>query len=253
MGLIFSFYSDSAEKGRPFTLACVASILARWGFDVLVADLGLEQAMLDEYFPKPRRIADSTGLLKLVEDHVAHLDPAPENYLISIDRPRAGSGRLDLLPAGIEPVEVVRARNLNWRDLYKENNLGEFLESCRAEWSRKYHFTLIDCPPGVTSISGICMAQFPDFLVPCLTRNTVATTRTLDVVHRAIAAHDALPLDRAALMIVPAVLTEFDQRPSNSTFWESTSARVGPLIANWASRNVELAAILRRPAANDTG
>ena len=125
------------------------------------------------------------------------------------------NGRLDFIPAGAGDDAYIRlVQELDWARLY-ERGFGDFLEDCRLRWKAMYDFVLIDSRTGITDMGGICTAQLPEILVMLFTANEQSLRGTLDVACRAVTAQDALPYDRAQLMVLP-VPTRFDAREETS-------------------------------------
>jgi len=127
-----------------------------------------------------------------------------------------------------------------------ERGLGEFLEDCRAIWKSEYDVVLIDSRTGITDIGGICTVQLPEVLVMLFTANEQSIRGTLDVARRAVATHDAMPYDRAGLMITP-IPTRFDAREEykRARSWQGRFVTdLKPLFDNWVSRDVPIERLL---------
>jgi RNA polymerase sigma factor (sigma-70 family) len=246
MGTIVSFYTNDSRPGQSFILARVASILCQWGFQVLLSDWNLDQPrLLSDHLTAQSSDLRRRGLTSLVDDYVRNGDATPERYVVPISQSTSG-GRLDLLPVDTFSRSVTTPTGaIDWAELYSENDLGRFIEDCRATWVNQYDFTLVDCPAGVVTASGICMAQLPDILVFCVPPDVDIAAKTVAVVRRAITAHDALPFDRAGLMVVPVILAA-NEAPTSSSFLQSLSATASALTGSWLSRDTSVSSILEK-------
>jgi hypothetical protein len=129
---------------------------------------------------------------------------------------------------------------LDWKRLYEEHQLGNFLEALRGEWKEALDFVLIDSRTGITDIGGICTVQLPDLLVLLFTANLQSMCGSIDVVNRARQTRHSLPFDRAKLLVLP-IATRFEIRIEYELAqqWLKTFAtELGPLYAEWAHKDV---------------
>jgi hypothetical protein len=118
--------------------------------------------------------------------------------------------------------------------------------TCGRRWKNLYDLVLVDSRTGITDMGGICTAQLPEILVMLFTANEQSLRGTLDVAHRAVLAQDALPYDRAQLMVLP-VPTRFDAREEykRAQSWQHRFARdLSPMTSNWAPRHVSMERLL---------
>lgn len=244
-GTVVTFYSYKGGVGRTFALANTAATLCRWGYRTLCIDWDLDAPGLGFYLQEWQKWTPRTGLVNLIDDYVSGLHPQPSNYAVPIELPGTQE-RLDFIPAGSGDEDYVRrVQELDWVELYRKG-LGEFLEDCRMQWQADYDFVLVDSRTGITDIGGICTAQLPDVLVMLLTGNEQSLRGTLEVASRVTTAHDALPYDRAGLMIVP-VPTRFDAREEyrRAESWQHRFAtELSGLYRNWAARFVPVEVLL---------
>ncbi|MGH3570110.1 MAG: CATRA system-associated protein [Pseudonocardia sp.] len=245
-GTVVTFYSYKGGVGRTFALANTAATLCRWGYRTLCIDWDLDAPGLGFYLREWQPGVLERGLVDLIDDFARGHQPDARDYTVPISLPGA-RGRLDFLPAGSSGDSYVRqVQELDWAELYERYGLGEFLERCRAEWKAEYDFVLVDSRTGITDIGGICTVQLPEVLVMLFTANEQSMRGTLDVARRAVAAHDALPYDRAGLMIMP-VPTRFEARVEyqRADLWRQRFAvDLRPLVSNWASRHVPIERLL---------
>jgi MinD-like ATPase involved in chromosome partitioning or flagellar assembly len=239
-GTIVTFYSYKGGVGRSLALANTAAVLARWGYRVLCIDWDLDAPGLSFYFRPWIEAEAEAGLVDLVARHTAGETAEPRRFTVPVDLPGV-EGRLDLLPAGSGQDHYVRqVQDIDWGVLYERHGFGAFLERCRTEWKDDYDFVLVDSRTGITDIGGICTTQLPEVLVMLFTANEQGVRGTLDIARRAVAAHDALPYDRAGLLIVP-VLSRFEGRTQylEAEQWRRRVATaMAPLVRSWAHRDV---------------
>jgi len=246
-GTIVTFYSYKGGVGRTFALANTAAVLSRWGYRTLCVDWDLDAPGLGFYMRPWEPAPPEAGLVDLIADYAkGGKDPDFGDYVISVELPGSQTP-VDFLPAGSGGDRYVRlVQELDWPGLYERRDLGEFLERCRSRWKAAYDFVLVDSRTGITDIGGICTAQLPDVLVMLFTANEQSLRGTLDIAGRAVDAHDALPYDRAGLMIMP-VPSRFDAREEyqRAESWQQRfAADLQPLVSTWAAREVPIERLL---------
>jgi len=133
---------------------------------------------------------------------------------------------------------------LNWDALYKDG-LGSFLETIREQWLAAYDFVLIDSRTGITDIGGICTIQLPDILVAALAPNWQNLNGVVEVISRATARREGLPLDRSGLMVLPVLCRLEQSEYELSRKWLSLVAeRLGHATDRWRHRDVAVVDIL---------
>jgi MinD-like ATPase involved in chromosome partitioning or flagellar assembly/tetratricopeptide (TPR) repeat protein len=244
-GTVCTFYSYKGGVGRTLALANIAVTLARWGYSVLCVDWDLEAPGLEDYF---KRLTDqsraSTGLLDVIETFSAARPQAWEEAVVEVDLD--DDGQLDILPAGSgAPTYIRRLQAIDWERFY-EAGLGGFIEGLRSDWKTRYDFVLIDSRTGVTDIGGICTVQLPDVLIAMFTANDQSIEGVLDVVGRAARERDRLPVDRAALRVVP-VVSRFEsavEQELTRRWLERIETSVADVLTTWRNREVETGALL---------
>jgi tetratricopeptide (TPR) repeat protein len=245
-GNIVTFYSYKGGVGRTLVLANTAVKLAQWGYRVLCIDWDLDAPGLGFYFKNLQKEPVKRGLIDLINDFKCGNESNSHDYIVPIRLPNQ-RGQLDFMAAGVGDDEYVRSlQKLEWTTLYSSDGLGDYLESCRVDWKTEYDFTLIDSRTGITDIGGICTVQLPDLLVMLFTANEQSLAGSLDVARRAARAHNALPYDRAGLMILP-ILTRFDSREEyeRAAKWQRRLAsELQPMMDTWAPREVSVSRIL---------
>ncbi len=235
-GTVVTFYSYKGGVGRSFTLANVAVVLARWGYRVLCVDWDLEAPGLHDYFAPMLAGDPAGGVVDLVADFTAgRADPAAHTTRLT------GVGELDFVASGRRDADYVRrVQDIDWAGLY-ERGFGEYLESCRDQWTAAYDFVLIDSRTGISDTGGICTAHLPDRLVLLFTANLQSIRGAVDSALRANAARDRLPFDRPQLPVLP-VLSRFDAREEyqHAEQWRRICLEeTKKLYCTWLDKDVE--------------
>lgn len=252
-GSVVTFYSYKGGVGRTLALANVGALLCRWGYKVLCVDWDLEAPGLHLYFekwikpaPTPDASSSRPGLTELIQAQVDGLHPKWSDFVTKVRFPKT-SHALSLMTAGKQDQSYVeRMQALDWKRLYDEHHLGNFLEALRTEWKEKFDFVLIDSRTGITDIGGICTVQLPDLLVLLFTANLQSLRGSLEVVNRAKKTRHSLPFDRSKLLVLP-VATRFEVRVEYEMAqqWLKTFAdELGPLYAEWTHKDVTASELL---------
>lgn len=246
-GTVVTFYSYKGGVGRTLALANIGALLTRWGYKVLCVDWDLEAPGLHLYFDHwiqkdttSGEAALHPGLTELVNDYVEGKQPRWLEYLTDVQFPETANP-LKLMTAGkLDQGYVQRMQNLDWKRLYEERDLGNFLERLRSEWKEAFDIVLIDSRTGITDIGGICTVQLPDLMVLLFTANLQSLRGSLDVVNRAKEARKSLPFDRANLLVLP-VATRFEMRVEYELAqqWLKTFAtELRAIYAEWAHKDI---------------
>jgi cellulose biosynthesis protein BcsQ len=246
-GSVVTFYSYKGGVGRTLALANVGALLCRWGYKVLCVDWDLEAPGLHLYFEKwinPASTPDASnsrpGLTELIQAHVDGQQPKWRDFVTEAHFPKAKQPLLLMTAGRPDQSYVRRVQALDWKRLYEEHQLGNFLEALRTEWKEAFDFVLIDSRTGITDIGGICTVQLPDLLVLLFTANMQSLCGSIDVVKRARQTRHSLPFDRAKLLVLP-IATRFEIRVEYelSQQWLKTFAmELGPLYDEWAHKDV---------------
>ncbi len=246
-GSIVTFYSYKGGVGRTLALANVGALLCRWSYKVLCVDWDLEAPGLHLYFeswikstPTPNGAGSRPGLTELIQAHVDGQRPKWRDFVTDVRFPGTRQS-LSLMTAGRHDQSYVkRMQALDWKRLYEEHRLGNFLEELRNEWKEEFDFVLIDSRTGITDIGGICTAQLPDYLVLLFTANLQSLQGSLEVVNRAKQSRHGLPFDRAKLLVLP-VATRFEARVEYEMaqqWLKKFATELEPLFAEWAHKDV---------------
>jgi formylglycine-generating enzyme required for sulfatase activity/cellulose biosynthesis protein BcsQ len=245
-GLVVTFYSYKGGVGRTLALANVATLLARWGWRVLVVDFDLEAPGLDRYLERDESgRSQRGGLLDLLD---MGAEPPDWRVLVREVRPDETTGnRLHLLAAGDDrdPGFAGRLAAIDWDAAYALG-LGARLEALRAAWVGAYDLVLLDSRTGLSDLQGICTAQLPDLLVGLFTGNSQSLEGCLRVVQRSHAVREQLPVDRARLQAL-FVLSRWDDASEASArlYWlAEVPRRLGPEMRGWLPEGVAPADVL---------
>jgi MinD-like ATPase involved in chromosome partitioning or flagellar assembly len=242
LGEVVTFYSYKGGVGRTFALANIASLMARWGYDVLCIDWDLEAPGLNFYFPEHE--TTRYGLYDLI---CQSRSGSPLNWHHVVRRVSAQktSGRLDVIFAHGENDRADTSDPIDWERLFLDG-FGEYLEILRTSWKREYDFIFIDSRTGVTDAGAICTAQMPDTLLFLLTANDQSLIGSVETVRKAIKARRGLPLERNALKTMP-VISRFDAREEYklAQFWKRRFTEVlGEFYLAWVSTKSDVEAII---------
>jgi MinD-like ATPase involved in chromosome partitioning or flagellar assembly len=251
-GIIYTFYSFKGGTGRTMALANVAALMAKWECSVLVVDWDLEAPGIERYFASS---TDEARGLRASRPGIADIMHAwAQNEELDwrkcVIKFKQG---VSVITAGREDGEYTsRIQRLDFDALFKEHNLGKYIERLRTEWAESFDFVLIDSRTGVTDIGGICTVHLPDILVLFFTANDSSTEGAVDVVTRARIAQEHLPLDRAHLLAVPVPSRDETRTEYNrAAEWKRVFAeRFSGLYRDWLPKRVsphEAVELLRIP------
>ncbi len=245
-GCIATFYSYKGGVGRTLALASVGALLSMWGYRVLCIDWDLEAPGLHLYYERWIERRNGPGLVELIQDWVDGRHPHWRGFVTRLNFPGSPEPLL-LMPAGIQNDSYIRRMQaLDWKALYDDQGLGNYLETLRQEWKQEFDVVLIDSRTGITDIGGICTIQIPDVLVLLFTANAQSLYGAVDVANRATQQRNLFPFDRAKLLVLPMV-TRFESRIEYELAqeWLETFAVIlAPLYAEWSHRDVTAAQLL---------
>ena len=245
-GTVITFYSYKGGVGRTLALANVGALLCRWGYKVLCVDWDLEAPGLHLYFKPWMEAQDRPGLADLLDAQTRQQNPVWQDYITQVSFPNPTQS-LSLMTAGRQDAAYVqKMQSLDWKRLYEEHNLGNYLEDLRSQWKESFDFILVDSRTGITDAGGICTVQLPDLMVLLFTANEQSLYGALDVVNRAKQARDSLPFDRAKLLVLPVAM-RFEARVEYEMAqkWLAMFAEaLAPLYAEWAQKDIAAADLL---------
>jgi MinD-like ATPase involved in chromosome partitioning or flagellar assembly len=159
-----------------------------------------------------------------------------------------GGGVLDFISAGIDDTGAssedtayaARLSRLQWPTLFKQHDLGLFLEHLREEWKRDYDFILVDSRTGISDIEGICTVLLPDSLVLLFTAMQQSVDGALDVWRHAKRRRATLPVPRGRLLALPLPSRdEIDRENQLGSEWHAKFAETfADAYAAWLPENV---------------
>jgi len=222
-GLVYTFYSFKGGVGRSMAVANIGVALALQGRRVLLLDWDLEAPGLEHYFPEAMRqgrdLANTSGVLDLLESRRNGDALAWQECLTPISFSGAS---LDLITAGRRSEDYRRrVQHLDWKALYEDHDIGNFVERLREEWRKTYDFVLVDSRTGISDSGDVCTVLLPDVLVLVFVTNQQNIEGVLSTFERAQRIHAKLPFERSALIALP--LLSRDERKSeyrDSVDWQ---------------------------------
>ena len=236
-------------------LANVAALLAQMGRRVLVVDFDLEAPGLHRYFEQrgvrldmPSASRGGGGLVEMFDAQrrgksldwrrcVAKIRWSAATY--GVDLILAGGGSSDY-------AELVQS--LNWDELFRRHEFGDYLCRLREEWRNEYDIVLVDSRTGMSDIGGICTILLPDALVMLFTANEQSIDGTAEVVRRARTAQETLPVERGRMLAVP-MLSRDDRRTEyeQSEEWRLKIAdAMKDFFSDWVWAGVTSEAVLQK-------
>ncbi len=189
-------------------VANVAALLAKWGHSVLVVDWDLEAPGLERFFIRPeisvpQSITEKPGIVDLIESQTGQM-PVNWRECVHTFKLNGGLAPVSLISAGRRTGDYIdRMQRLDFPTLFSRSALGAYIEELRQEWVANFDFVLIDSRTGVTDIGGICTVHLADVLVLLFTATDSSVDGCLEIMSRAQAARQHLPLDRGRLLAVP--------------------------------------------------
>lgn len=205
-GRIVTFYSYKGGVGRSMLLANVGALLARWNRRILLIDFDLEAPGLDQFFRSfiSGSLRSTPGIVDMLGAVARDESPNWRNFVTKVKLPE---GRvLDLLHAGRNDESYAQAlAGLNWERMFKEQELGRFLENWRNDMigASGYDYVLVDSRTGITDIGGICTIHLPDVIVGLVTTTSQSLAGLRDALDGAAAGHAVFPSERERLVILP--------------------------------------------------
>lgn len=225
MTKVVTFYSYKGGVGRTMALVNVAHVLARDGWRVLMADFDLEAPGMTHFFAeqvrnRPETVKYDALDLLLHAKSTINWDPLEKKpkpleipkslaqYVVNIPLPDAWkdkvipyrTGRLDLLPATLDPVEpeeapeaepsrsyLQRVDELDLQGVFdvggprhhfgnhvrqyfvnaRFKTTGDILFTLRDKVWAAYDLVLIDSRTGLNEVAGLCIGPLCDALVIC--------------------------------------------------------------------------------------
>ncbi|QTA83433.1 p-loop domain-containing protein [Desulfonema limicola] len=225
-------------------MANVASLLAKWGKNVLIVDWDLEAPGIEKYFEKYtpdlfEQRKKIPGVVDMIHSFNQEKEINWHECLLKLF-PFGSQYPVSLLSAGQDqPDYALRLQEIDWEVLFNERSLGSYLEKLREQWIEEYDFVLIDSRTGITDIGGICTIYLPDILVLFFTANQQSLDGVIDVIKRARNSRNHLKYERKYLIGVPVPsrdesMTEY----ALAKEWRKIFAeKLSDLYQDWLHRN----------------
>jgi MinD-like ATPase involved in chromosome partitioning or flagellar assembly len=234
-GTIFTFYSYKGGVGRTMALANSAALLAKWGHSVLVIDWDLEAPGVERFFlgvdPNiSRQRMSKPGVVDLIDAKASGRELDWLDCVIEV-HPFEGTS-VSVISAGRSDENYIsRVQALDLQKLFREKQLGSYLEKLRSEWTSLFDFVLVDSRTGITDIGGICTIHLPDILVLLFTATDPSVDGVIDVLKRS-------RFEQAKLEM--KVELNWRERPAGSEYLRKSSLSTTRIGCQWTSRQPTL-------------
>lgn len=242
MGKVFTFYSYKGGVGRSMALVNVGVLLALSGKRVLLIDWDLEAPGLEVYFRNTAKLEGDPervpGIVDLLEAKMA--GTTLDWHDCRLKALFLGHS-LDIISAGSRTSEYrKRVQKLDWEALFSEHRIGNYVSDLREQWRSEYDFVLVDSRTGITDIGDICTVLLPDVLVLLFISNYQNLEGIKNVIGRAVAARNKLPVNRNKLISVPIPSRdEAYNEYEKASEWKQIYAReLGEFYQEWLPKEV---------------
>jgi Trk K+ transport system NAD-binding subunit/cellulose biosynthesis protein BcsQ len=232
--VITTFYSYGGGVGRSLAVAVTASVLARRGHRVLVADFSLQSPAVLRYL---RSLHLGRGIGDLLVGGSTFAGWRECLFRVSFSDNHA----IDVLPAGTHPAAV------DWGRLRTDEALVVSIEDMRDEWRRDYDVVLVDSEAGTGEIAGVCTIQLPDVIVALAGPSGLNITGVADVLARAQRARAAFPFDRYPAAVVP-ILSGVDSMSVVDRWRSAYREAFGGFLESWLPSDIPADRVLDRLA-----
>lgn len=250
---VVTFYSYKGGVGRSMALANVATLLAEYGRRVLIVDFDLEAPGLHRYFEQRDagleiQTRRGAGLAELIDGYRRGKPLDWRRCVTKIRWPASRHGIHMIAAAGERADYSEIVQDLNWDELFRKHEFGNYLCRLREEWREEYDVVLVDSRTGMSDIGGICTILLPDALVVLFTANEQSIEGTVQVVRRARAAQETLPVERGRLLAIP-ILSRDDRRTEyeQSARWRHRIAdAMGDFFSDWVWKEVSPQTVLQK-------
>jgi cellulose biosynthesis protein BcsQ len=242
MNKIITFYSYKGGVGRTMCLANAGTLLAQWGYKVLMIDWDLEAPGLEFYFKDytdVKTIRDNAGIMEILE---AKPEPYDLNSFVTLIDIGKNAQPLSLITAGKRDSGYFKSVQDFDIDEYYAKGGGEYIEKLRNSWLETYDFVLIDSRTGVTETNGIGTIQLPDIVVLLFSANEQGFVGTLDISNRILEAQQKLLYERQKLVFLP-VIAKFDTQTEfklADEWLNYFSAKLDSVYKYWLPRRVSI-------------
>lgn len=251
-GLVYAFYSYKGGVGRSMALANITALLAKWGKKVLVVDWDLEARGIERFFEQidpqlDHRRQKTPGVVDLIEA-VGKGQPLDWRKCV-LKVPLPEGPPISLITAGQAGKHYFsKVQSLSWERLFDEYAPGNYLDQLRNEWTSDFEFVLIDSRTGINDIGNICTILLPDVLIMLFSTSHQSIDGVRDVMQRARAAQDTLPVDRGRLVAVPVLARDESQTEYElAQKWRDEIAdELGDFYKHWLPKRTTPADVLKR-------
>ena len=243
-GTIYTFYSYKGGVGRSMALVNVGVLLALAGKRVLLVDWDLEAPGLELFFEKATNLQGDPrsvpGIVDLLEARILGRDLSWRKCLLKAEF--LGTS-LDIISAGRRSADYrKRLQQIDWEVLYREHNVGNWIDELREEWRspNNYDLVLIDSRTGITDIGDICTILLPDAIVLMFVTNHQNVVGIRSAMARAVKARKGLPVNRNKLLGIPlASRDEVYNEYEKSLEWRKIFAtEFADFYRDWLPREV---------------
>jgi hypothetical protein len=190
------------------------------------------------------------GLLELLESQRECADAGDllRRFTVEVLRTDDG-GVLDLMTSGDQDRSYPRrVLEFDWAGFFSDDDGGEFFETCRREWTRRYDYVLIDSRTGITDSGGICTIQLPDIIVPVFTASRQSVDGVIDIIGRAQEGRQLLAYDRKPAAIVP-LPSRFDSRTEYTLaqqWLDEFESKFAGFYTSWLPKDASVRQVLER-------
>jgi hypothetical protein len=221
-------------------LANIAALLAKWGHSVLVVDWDLEAPGVERFFLRStaglsEQRLSKPGIVDLITEKAKGKEINWRDCLMEA-LPFGPSAPVSILSAGQSDEKYIsKIQALDFEQLFRETDLGAYIEKLRNEWIAQFEFVLIDSRTGITDIGGICTIHLPDILVLLFTASNPSVEGVLDVLTRARLQQAQLPFDRRRLLSLPVPARDESRTElEKANLWKRVFAeRLGEIYKDW--------------------
>jgi len=242
-GLVCTFYSYKGGVGRSMALVNVGVLMAADGYRILLVDWDLEAPGLEVFFRSAAKlVGDASTMPGVVDLLEAHAQGTALSWRDGLLKASFFGHSLDILSSGRRSDDYrQRVQRLDWDSLFRDHQIGNYINALRQEWRDEYDFVLIDSRTGITDIGDICTVILPDVLVLLFITNHQNVEGIKSMMSRAVRVRSKLPVNRNKLLGVPVPAR--DERYHDydkSVEWQRIfAAEFSELYREWLPKEVD--------------
>lgn len=248
MGKVITLTSYRGGIGRTMAAANFAWMLACAGGRVLAVDWNIRAPRLAEFFYPfwpGSDLRKTPGVIDMLWEYVLEFyRPGPFNaedlnwgkvlsdkvFNLTWEFPRGGS--LHVVNAGYFDTYRVRADLFPYNDFFGELGGRAFVENARDYYLSHFDYVLIDAPPILEDVGGLCTQGLADTVAVCFTpfgNEPEAAAAAFSHVQRVGTEHAAF--DRLRVSVVPVIMrTERGEAELHSAALEQIDNAFAPLV-----------------------